>query len=118
MKCFKIKKYEQGTQISSASDHIDTYNLIVRGSVGVFFPDPDKIKGLPTTRLIKCNDSQAEQLREEQKRAKLEQRERLNSRNRTLEEFTKLIKENKHARRNTETNPLHTLVQSKILKQD
>jgi len=44
LKCFKVRKINAGTRFFAGTDNIDSFNLLMRGKIGVFYPDLPKIK--------------------------------------------------------------------------
>ncbi len=46
LKCFKVRKVNAGTRFFAGSDKIDSFNLLMRGKIGVLYPDLQKIKQL------------------------------------------------------------------------
>ena len=44
LKLFKLKKINAGSRFFTDSDRIDCFNLILKGKVGIFYPDSVKIK--------------------------------------------------------------------------
>lgn len=62
LKCFKLKKLGPGQRIAAHSETIDDYNLILKGRVGIFYPD-SKSKGLNPSRITICNEAEADKRR-------------------------------------------------------
>lgn len=117
MRSFKVRKYLAGQRIGAHSDLIDQYNIIVDGSVGILYPDPDIAKSISQASVVCCNETQAEGLRAEAARLLKEKKERINTYNRTLEAFTTLVSHKSKSRRD-EPNPLSTLKTNDLLQMD
>lgn len=54
----KLKKFKAGERIAAQSDTIDAYHLIVKGKVGVFYPD-QKVKTLAPNKVAYMTEVQA-----------------------------------------------------------
>lgn len=61
LKLFKLKKISAGSRFFVDSDRIDSFNLILKGKVGIFYPDNAKIKQLEEFpgRVQLCNLAEA-----------------------------------------------------------
>ena len=44
LKFLKLKKINAGQRFFPGSDRVDSFNLVLKGKVGIFYPDADKIK--------------------------------------------------------------------------
>ena len=55
----KLKKFKAGERIAAQSDTIDAYHLIVKGKIGVFYPDP-KIKTYAPNKVAYMTEVQAQ----------------------------------------------------------
>ena len=117
MRCFKVRKYFAGQRIGAHSDLIEQYSIIVDGSVGILYPDPEIAKSISQSCVVCCNESQADALRAEAARLLREKKERINTYNRTLEAFTTLVSHKGKSRRD-EPNPLTTLRTHDLLQMD
>lgn len=65
LKCLTLQKYEAGHRIERHSDNIDSYHLILKGKVGIFFPEPN-LKNMPQSRIVTCNEAEAKKKRAKQ----------------------------------------------------
>lgn len=61
-KGFKIKRLSAGERIYQSLDKLDTFNVIIKGKVGIFYPDLAKIKQIQDqnpTRIVCITESEA-----------------------------------------------------------
>jgi len=54
-----VKKVEAGQRFFSSNDKIDSFVLIIKGKVGVFYPDPTLVKEAAQFfgRLVICTEA-------------------------------------------------------------
>jgi hypothetical protein len=59
VKCFEVKCLKPGQRFYKGTDRIDSFNLVVKGKVGVFYPDAPAIKQATANhRLVCCNEAE------------------------------------------------------------
>lgn len=58
LKCLTLQKYEAGNRLEGYSDNIDSYHLILKGKVGIFYPDP-RVKNMPASRIVCCTEAES-----------------------------------------------------------
>ena len=67
LKCFTIKKLKQGQRVSAWQfDYIDSFNLILRGKIGIFYPDQQKIRVMDLSHVTNCDEKEAYKLLKKQ----------------------------------------------------
>ena len=91
MRQFTLKKLGPGSRISAWQlDYIDSYNIILKGSVGIFYPDMARIRDIGNSNIVCCNESEAERLRNKQNEMRKDKQNKNKQRNETLEALTHL----------------------------
>ena len=65
-KFFKIRYVPAGQRVYVNTDKIDSFNLILKGRMGIYYPDLNKIKicSNPITRIMYLNEAEAKKRRE------------------------------------------------------
>ena len=53
--CFKLKKVQAGQRICTHSTTIGTFCLLIKGKVGIFFPEVG-VSDLEPNRIVYCNE--------------------------------------------------------------
>jgi hypothetical protein len=58
---FNIKKYNSGQRLSFYNSTFDSFNIILKGKVGIFFIDQNKLKNIVTSNIVYCNQAESRQ---------------------------------------------------------
>jgi len=46
MRLLKVKKLAPGQRFFAGLDHIDSFNLLLKGKIGIYYPEREKIASL------------------------------------------------------------------------
>lgn len=67
MKLFRVKKMAPGQRFFIGTDTIDSFNLLMRGKIGIFYPDKERIQAaeIEKGRIQCCNQAEAERRKTE-----------------------------------------------------
>ena len=67
MKLFRVKKMAPGQRFFMGTETIDSFNLLMKGKIGIFYPDKERIQAaaIEKGRIQCCNQAEAEKRKNE-----------------------------------------------------